>query len=240
MKILAVVLSSITLVACGGGGSGGGTAAPSGPVTSTLSFPVRSGLNALTASGQTVNLTANGTAATQLTDGLCTGTLHGSKAPATGGATFEAAPALSAVSVSTLTFSNCTPATATSTATNYYDSNYLPMGDSIQGGNYGVFLIPPTVPNAVTVGTPGTIGTETLYTSSTKLVGAGRKDISFVVEPDTATTAIFNLVTKQYNASSQLLYTEQARYRMTSTGALTATTLDIQYATTSTNHLVFR
>lgn len=43
MKILSFVLVSllsvVALTSCGGGGSGGGT----GPVTSTLSFPLKSG-----------------------------------------------------------------------------------------------------------------------------------------------------------------------------------------------------
>ena len=234
------LLLAVGVSACGGGGGGGGSPPPSGPVTSTLTFPLRSGWNTRIANGQTTTLTANGTPATQTTDGLCSGTATETVGPATTVTTFEGAPALSAVTVFTNSFTNCVPASQATTGTSYYDSNYLPLGFNIQGGDYGVFLTPPTIPNSVKVGDVAIIGTETLYTNSTKAVGTGRQDLSIVVEPDTASTAIVNLIFKEYNVSSQLLSTEQDRYRITSTGALTLVSVDIQYATTSTLHLVFR
>jgi hypothetical protein len=144
------------------------------------------------------------------------------------------------VSVTTISFSNCTPAFSTSTATDYYDTNFLPLGFEEQGGDYGVLLVPPIIPDSVMVGDVGIFGTITLYTDSTKAFGNGRHDWSFVVEPDTATTAIVNLISKGYDASSQLLYTEQDRYRITSTGALTLISVDVQFAPPFTAHLVFR
>ncbi len=62
--------------------------------------------------------------------------------------------------------------------------------------------------------------------------------MSYVVEADTATTAIINLVTTVYSATGTLTGTEQDRYRITSTGALTPVTTDIQYAGASLMHLV--
>jgi hypothetical protein len=242
MKFLVLVLSSLTLVACGGGGGGGTPAALTGPVSSTLSFPMRSGLNALAANGSSMSFTANGSATAPATDGQCSGTMTQTVAPATAGATFEGAPALSAVSIGSGSLSNCTPAVIASTTTGYYDSNYLPLGSSTQGGLYGVYEVPPVIPNSATVGTLGNIGTLTLYAGSTNRVVQGRTDVSFVIEPDTATTAIINLISRRYDASSpaQLLSIEQDKYRMSSTGALTPILVDIQYATTSTIHVVFR
>jgi hypothetical protein len=236
--VVFVVLCVLGLAACGGGG--GGSSAPAGPVKSTLSFPAASAVNTRTANGHTTTLTAKGTSATEITDGLCSGTITQTVGPVTGGATFENGPALSTVEVTTISFSNCTPAFVSSTATAYFDSNYLPLGVNVQGGNYGVYLVPPNIPNSIMVDDAGIIGTETLYTDSTKNVPAGRVDLSFVVEPDTANTAILNLIAKEYDASSQLLFTEQDRYRITSTGATTAISFDIQFATTSSTHLVFR
>jgi hypothetical protein len=63
--------------------------------------------------------------------------------------------------------------------------------------------------------------------------------LSYVVEADTSTTAIVNLIAKSYNAAGTLIATEQDRYRITSTGALTPTSIDIQAANGSTTHLVF-
>lgn len=236
MKFFLSILSSLTLAACGGGG--GNSSATS--ATTVLSFPLRAGVNARIASGAASTLTAVGTAATQATDGLCTGTATQTSGAAAGGATFEGVAALSAVTVTTISFTNCAPASTTGTATDYYDSNYLPLGSNTVGGSYGVFLTPPVIPNSVTVGATGIIGTRTLYTDITKAVGDGRTDLSFVIESDTASTAIVNMISKRYNAASQLLLTEQDRYRITSTGALTSISADIQYATTSTTHLVFR
>lgn len=223
------------LAACGGGG--GSSATSAGTV---LSFPLRSGSNAKTANGATTTLTAIGTVATRVANGDCSGTAAQTSGAAAGGATFEGVAALSAVTVGTISFTNCAPASTTTTITDYYDSNYLPLGTNTHGGIYGVFLTPPIIPDSVTVGATGTIGSITLYTDITKTVGAGRDDISFVIEPDTASTAIVNKISKRYNAASQLLATEQDRYRITSTGALTWISADIQYATTSTIHLVFR
>ena len=228
------------LVATTGCGGGGGSSPPPAPVTSTLSFPLRSGLDTLVANGETISLTANGTPATESTNGLCSGSLNETSGQATAGATFEGAPALSAVSVLTVSFSNCIPAFSTETSTSYYDATFLPLGFEEQGGDYGVFMAPPAIPNSVMVGNVGTVGTILLYTDSTKAVGNGHYDLSFVVEPDTATTAIVNLISKSYDSTSQLLHTEQDRYRITSTGALSAVSIDVQFATTSTTHLVFR
>ena len=61
-----------------------------------------------------------------------------------------------------------------------------------------------------------------------------------VVEPDTASTAIVNAISKRYNQSGQLLYTSQSRRRIDASGTTTPLSSDIQYATTSTLRLVFR
>lgn len=90
------------------------------------------------------------------------------------------------------------------------------------------------------VGHAGIVGTITVYTDSSKNVVNGREDLSFVVEPDTASTAIVNLITRSYDSSSQLLYTEQDRYRITTTGALTLVSIDAQFAPPDPVHLVFR
>jgi hypothetical protein len=90
------------------------------------------------------------------------------------------------------------------------------------------------------VGTTGIVGTVTYYTNSTKATPDGRADKSFVIEADTANSVIINVITKRYNQAGQLLYTAQDRTRIDSTGTVTRISSDLQYATTSTTHLVFR
>jgi hypothetical protein len=240
MKFIAYFGFALTASLLTGCGGGGGTPAATGPVVSTLTFPLRAASNAITANGESVTLTAIGTSATQITDGLCSGTLTGTSGPANSATTFEGLPALSSVVVSTLSFSNCTPASTSTTYTDYYDSNYLPLGTNVSGGSYTVWLTPPTIPASATVGATAIIGTETYYTNSTKSILDGRRDVSMVVEADTANTAVVNAISKRYNQSNQLLYTSQTRRRIDTLGATTYVSSDIQYATTSTLHLVFR
>lgn len=233
MKRIAYCLIALLVAGCGGGGGGS-----SAPVASTITFPVRSGLSTSAANGHTVTLTANGTAATESTNGLCSGSLNQSTGPATTATTFEGAPALSATTVVSISFSNCTPASSTETTTGYYDSNYLPLGFSQLGGVYGVYLVPPAIPNSAKVGDVGVVGSITLYTDSTKTTGAGREDVSYKVEADTATTALVTIIIKRYDASNVIQFTEQDQYRMSSNGVMTLIAIDIQYATGT--HLVFR
>lgn len=227
--ILTLALSTAFLAACGGGG-GGDTPPATGPAAATLSFPMQSGYKALVASGLAKSFTISGT---------CSGSGSKSSSPATTAATFEGVVGFSATSTVTINFSNCTPASIAATSTVYFDTNYDPRGFNTVGVNYGVYLTPIVVPASVTVGGTGTLGTQTLYTDSTKATGNGSVVLSYVVEADTSTTAIVNLIAKIYNATGTLTATEQDRYRITATGTLTPTSIDIQYANGSTNHLVF-
>ena len=222
---------SATLALLGGcGGGGGGTSAPTGPVTSTLSFPLQTGYRTLTANGAANNFTISGT---------CAGSGNHTVGAANTPVTFEGAAALSAASTWTMNFTGCTLSSVAATSTTYYDSNYLPRGFSSVGSNYGVYLTAPTIPSTIMVGNTGTMGTETLYTNSTKTVGNGTSVVSYVVEADTATTAIINLIDRSYNAGGTLIATEQDRYRIDAVGTLTPVSADIQYSYTSTTHLVF-
>lgn len=236
MKLGAFQFAAISLLligfsGCGGGG--GGAAAPSGPVTSTLSFPVRSGYNTLVANGLSKGFTISGT---------CSGTGNRSASPANTATTFESQPALSNTSTLTMSLTNCTPSSIAQSATGYYDSNYVPLGfdtgASTNAANYSVYLTAPSIPTSATVGGTGIIGTATLYTSNTKGTLYGTQALSYVIEADTSTTAIVNLIFKGYNSGNTLLFTEQDRYRITATGVLTPISADIQYANGSTTHLV--
>lgn len=216
--ILALALSTTFLAACGGGGD---TPAPTGPVASSLSFPLQSGYRALVANGLSKNFTVSGT---------CTGSGNKSSSPATTAATFEGVAGLSATSTLTISLTNCTPASTAVTSTAYFDTNYDPRGFNSVGVNYGVYLTPLVIPTSVAVGGTGTAGTATLYTDSTKTTPNGSIVLSYVVEADTSTTAIVNLIANMYNTSGTLTATERSRFRITSTGALTPTSISIHYA----------
>jgi hypothetical protein len=119
---------ALALSACGGGGD---AAAPTGPTTSTLSFPLKSAYAAAVASGY---------AKTYAVSGTCSGSATQTHGVATGGASFEgAAGVLSAVETLTISFTNCTPVSTAATATIYYDTSYTPLGSTIVGSVYRVY-----------------------------------------------------------------------------------------------------
>jgi hypothetical protein len=224
LKLLLISTLLLLVSACGGGGGGS-----SGPVASSNSFDIRAGATRLAASGSSKTLTISGT---------CSGTFSLTRSPATSSTTFEGKAALSGSSVGTANFSNCTPASNVGTATYYYDSNYVPLGYATVGGNYAVWASTPTFPVAAKVGDVAVVGTVNLYTNSSKTTPAGTEEHSYVIEADTATTAIVNLIIKSYTTSHVLTDTEQDRYRVAADGSLSLISIDIQYANGSTTHLV--
>ena len=118
-KLLTATALFSLLSACGGGGGGGGSATTT--VASTNAFDVSSGYRRLISTGFQKTFTVGGG---------CSGSLTITAAPATTSATFEGTTGLSSVVVSTMTLTNCTPASSSTTETRYYDTNYVPRGIS--------------------------------------------------------------------------------------------------------------
>lgn len=218
-----VLMALMLITACGGGGGNqNNTGNPPPIVTSTLSFPLLSGFQTLFANGYT------GT-------GAITGTCSGSGAmtvlPASTATTFEGQPALSATETFSRTYTNCAPASNTSTGTIYYgNGNYTPLGgtniasmNSIGGWlNYGVFQTPPVIPASVRVGDSGNIGSIAIYTDSTKTTPIGVLAISYSITADTASSAIVWVYSHRFATGSSIPnFRVIERYRMTATGALT-------------------
>jgi len=214
------------LVGCGGGGGG---SSPTGSAVSTMSFPLQSAYQALIAAGATANFTVSGT---------CTGTGNRTVTSATTPTTFESVSGFSSVGSLTMSLSGCSPASIAQSYISYFDSNYVPLGSNVLGIRYGLYQTPPTIPSSVSVGGTGIIGTETFYTDSTKATGDGRSDTTYIIEAESQSTAIVNLITKDYNSAGILTATEQSRFRIGTTGALIPVSTDIQYSNISTTHLL--
>lgn len=226
-RALALIAIPLQLIACGGGGGGGGS---TGPVASTNSFSLLAGYTTLVAGGATDNFTISGT---------CAGTATITDAPAVA-SSFEGIAGFASASTLTFTFTNCTPASGAETSTTFYDANYTPLGTSTPGTDYAKFqTVPPPLPASVKVGDTAAYGTLIEYTDSSKAVTTGTRILSYVIEADTATTAIVNLISKSYDNTSQLLGTQQTRYRIAANGTLSMVSIDIQLSTTSTLHLLF-
>ena len=94
----------------------------------------------------------------------------------------------------------------------------------------------PNIPTSVHVGDTGVAGTINEFTDSTKTTSAGTEANSYVIEADTATTAIANLISSGRDSFNVLQFTEQDRYRIAANGNLTLISIDIQYA--SGTHLI--
>lgn len=175
--ILALALSTTFLAACGGGGSD----APTGPVTSTLSFP----LDAAYTKGMTTGVSLNGTAV----DGADTYTMSLSITPAAD-EVFEGVP--SKKSSGSLTMKKNGAVLVADTISYYYNINpFTQTGATYSSdGSYAVLTNNTgNYPTAAKVGDAGTIGTLTVYTSASKTTVKTTTQNTWTLEADTATTA---------------------------------------------------
>lgn len=219
---IAIVSTALLLSSCGGGGT---TSNPAGQTGSTSSFPLKSAFVTSLSSGSIQDISVTGS---------CTGTGRTIKMPATTATTFEGVAALSSASTMKLTLSGCNPASVNQITTAYYDSNLVPLGSS--GTSYAVYQSAPNLPITATVGATGTYGSQLLYTNSAKTTASGSAIQTYMVEEETATTAIVNLTTKLYDGTGVLTATEQDHYRIDSSGNASRVWDDVKYA--SGVHLV--
>lgn len=226
VKVVLLSCLSLGIAGCGGGGGniGGGS---TGPVISTLSFPLQSGMKEFVKQGFSTDFSVSGT---------CKGSARtSSSTPAT--ATFRSTAALAVWNSVSMTFQNCAPTYQYISSTHYYDSNYDLLGIVDQTGNYGLYTGPQNIPASVKVGDTGLIGTIE-FKDPTQTFLVGHDDISYTIEPDTANTAIVNIVDKSYDVNGTLLGTEQDRYRIKADGTMIMVSIDLQLANGSTTHLV--
>lgn len=224
MKFLAVILSTLMLVACGGGGGGGEAGSgspPAGPVAPVFSFPFKSAFISSLSSGSIRDIAITGS---------CSGSGRAITAPAVMATDFEGVAALAVTWTMKMSLSGCNPSSINQSGISYIDKNFSPLGSSIVGGNYAVYQTPPPLPTSVSVGDIGTYGTQVLYTNSTKATKSGSIVQSYVVESESSTTAILNLISKLYDAAGILTATEQDRYRIAMTGPVLRIWDDVQYA----------
>jgi hypothetical protein len=233
------------LVACGGKGGDdeappAAAATPVVPVASTLEFPLRAANAVLALRGEpAVALYARGTADSPSTLGMCSGTLVLTATSINYPQLFAGAMRQFSINTVKTNYSNCVPGISDSQVFTYYDDSYLMLG-SVGTGIYSEWPVPAAFPVAVTVGMSGAIGTEWLYTDSTKLTSLGKIEYSYVVEPDTATSAIVNLTARRFDAADQLLHTIQQRRRIRQDTFFEMVSWEKQDATPPGMHVIFR
>ena len=175
--LLALTLSTAFLAACGGGDD---SPAPTGPVASTLTFP----LAAAYAKGFTTGVSLNGTAV----DGADTYTMSLSITPVAD-EVFEGV--LSKKSSGALTMKKNGTVLGADAISYYYTVNpFTQTGGRYSDGSYAVLTNNTgNFPTAAKVGDAGTVGTLTLYTSASKTAVKATTQNTWTLEADTATTA---------------------------------------------------
>jgi FKBP-type peptidyl-prolyl cis-trans isomerase len=183
-----------------------------------------------------------------LVSGMCTGSVsEANGAPSQ--VAFDGSTRTAVATVSVWQFTNCSPATFNATESTYYDSNYSLVGSavttlhtlSVNGTEFVTFAQPANaLPATVRIGDTGTIGVATVYTTSAKTSTTGSRTYSYAIEADdgSSTTAIANFRTLSTNGAGAPLLTLQTKYRLNANATLSLIAQDIQFATTSTIHLV--
>lgn len=228
------------LAACGGGGGDAPPPVTQPPVTTppptTASFPLAAGFKARIDAGASDTFDVSRGC-------MATVTIATSAAVAT---TFEAFSALASPQAWTvISNTNCPlpPASPTPvpTGTTYYNTAYANLGLDVSGGEYSKFKAAPiALPATAKIGDSGNIVTLDTYRSD-RSTFTGTRVIRWTIEADgtSTTSAIFNVITENYNASSLLLSTQQSRYRMALNGALAITTIEVQFVGTAALDLLY-
>ena len=203
------LLSLLVFSACGGGGGS------SGPVTSTETFQLRTAWVNYVTDSRSLPFTMTGTVSGASLTG--SGTVTQGTLTST---TFESAAALQKTTTATgsLTVNGNTVPLSTST-TNYVDSNYSPLGSN--GTDYAVVSNSVTIPTTARVNDTGTWYSTVRYSSSAKTTRRGTATVSFVLEPDTASTALLKIIDIERNTTNTVTSTSTVTFRMTPAGGLT-------------------
>lgn len=204
VKLLLATASVALLTACGGGG-GGGTPAP---VASTQTFDLRAAYVALYTTPSSNQFTISGTI-----EGISvTGSGTATAGSVTSG-TFEGLASLQrSQTVSGTLSGNGQTIPLTVTSTDWTDSNYVPRGST--GDEYEVVEGTPTIPTTARVNDTGMLFTAITYQDSRKLFRTGTVDVSYVVETDTATTALVKLIRTYRNTGSTITDIAAASFRI--------------------------
>ena len=79
----------------------------------------------------------------------------------------------------------------------------------------------PTIPTTVRVNDTGSLYVADRYTNSTKSVKRGTLTVTYVVEADTATTALLTLIRTEKDNQSVTTTTNAGQFRITPAGSLT-------------------
>lgn len=212
---IALIASTIALLsACGGGGSG--APAASVLVASTSAFNLQSLMTAYVVSTGSYAFTVTGTVANVAASGSGTITYG-----AVSSGTFEGISAIQKTSSVIGTLSgNGVNVPLASSVVDWYDSNYLQKGQS-GGAEYIVVNGTATAPVSAKINDTGTLYTASRYTNSSKTSSFGTMTVTYVMEADTASTALLTLIYTYKNLSGATTQTSTIQLRITPANTFT-------------------
>jgi hypothetical protein len=210
MRILGAFFSVIVvyfLSGCGGGGS-------STPTASVDSFPLKQAYTGYVQNSGSQNVTISGTYAGVAVSG--TGRVTRGNVTS---AAFEGKSALS----KSITFSgsiavNGQSVPISTTSTTYVDANYNPLG--VSGDEYYVAKSS-SIPQTAKINDTANIISYARYSTQQKSSILGETLVSYVMEPDTASTAILKIISTDRNNSGTTLSTSTVTLRVTTSGQIT-------------------
>jgi hypothetical protein len=216
IALAAVATAAASLLAACGGGGGSGTTAPAA-TTSTTSFALGAALASFVKDTRTASFTVSGTGS----NGSQTITVSGSGTAAESAVlgTFEGAAAYNKTSslVGSLTVQGTTNPLNTSGVDNY-DLNFKPVG-STSASSYCVTTSYVALPATVRVGDTGSWYEQTCYTNASKTTKVLTLAVSFQIETDTASTALWR-IQQRATTTAGVTTSGTAAYRITPSGGV--------------------
>lgn len=239
------------LTACGGGGGGNssstsGSTTDPGTVASASTFAFGSAWKSFLSTGYTKRLSVSGS---------CSGTLDYLHSAVSQPQSFYYSDTTFPHPAGTVNpgymvwhqqetkalFTGCAATSSVTSTTAYFDAQtfapYGYKGSTAYNGatsskaTFREFSDRVILPSSVRVGDSGTVGTLNIYGTvdfKKDNISQGKIDVTYLVEPDTASTALINIISKSYSTTGQLLFTDQTRYRIDTSNNLTLHSIDQQ------------
>ena len=228
LKLLTATAVFSLLSACGGGGGG-----VSGPVASTESFSLAKLWANMLTTPSTNNVTIQGTFNSGVDPVTGSGTISYSNLSA---GTFEGNPLQKQTQTNAISLvSKGQTIPVNETYTTWVDSNNTPKGES-GGDDYIVVTTLGNLPSAARINDTGTAYTANRYADSTKAVLRGTRTVSYLVEADTASTALVSVIYEDKNTSNVTTNKSTQQLRITPTG--TFTRIKETYVSTTTSLII--
>ncbi len=223
-KFLISLCLLLTISACGGGGGGNDDSIQ--PVASSQTFPLSLILQNWVKENASFPVSISGTA----TDGIDSIPISGTGSFSVSNveSTFEGQKSIKRASTTTGSLNaNGINVPVADTSFDYFDLNYQPIGHTAVNA-YCIYANQSIIPISSKVGDTNSWFTGTCYSSDTKSIRISTTSVSYVLEPDTSSTALLKIIQKITDSSGNVgttlnvyrVYTSGLFSRISESGSL--------------------